>query len=80
MSSTRPAPHRGLESTAARSARTPNPSVAAASSTVRSISRRSRSRSISQARNETKVPSENGGSSAPKQSSTSCQRQSQNVT
>lgn len=71
MSSTRPAPHRGLESSAARSARTPNPSVAAASLTVRSIS---------QARNETKVPSEDGGSSAPKQSSTSCQRRSQNVT
>ena len=75
-----PAPHRGLESSAARSARTPSPSVAAVSSTVRSISRRSRSRSISQARNETKVPSVNGGSSAPKQPSTSCQRRSQNVT
>ena len=58
-------PHRGLESGAARSARTPNPSVAAASSTVRSISRRSRSRSISQARNQTKVPSETAAPPRP---------------
>ena len=39
MSSTRPAPHNGLESSAARSARAPNPPVRAASSTVRSTSR-----------------------------------------
>ena len=43
----------------------PNPSVAAASSTVRSISRRSRSRSISQARNQTKVPSETAAPPRP---------------
>ena len=43
----------------------PNPCVAAASSTVRSISRRSRSRSISQARNQTKVPSETAAPPRP---------------
>ena len=76
VSSTRPAPHNGDESSAARSARAPNPFVAAASSTVRSISRRSRLCSISRARNPTRVPFENGGSSAPMQSSTSCHRRS----
>jgi hypothetical protein len=50
--------------------------VAAASSTVRSISRRPRSCSISRRRNETKVPLENGGWPASRQSSTSCQRRS----
>jgi hypothetical protein len=49
VSSTRPAPRSGDESSAARSARAPNPFVRAASSTVRSTSRRSRSRSISRA-------------------------------
>jgi hypothetical protein len=76
VSSTRPAPHNGLESSAARSARAPNPFVRAASSTVRSTSRRSRSDSISRLRNPTRAPLENGGSSAPMQSRTSCQRRS----
>src|SRR5690242_19842983 len=67
VSSTRPAPHSGDESSAARSARAPNSPVAAASSTVRSTSRRSRLRSISRLRNPTKVPLENSGSSAPRQ-------------
>ena len=76
VSSTRPAPHSGDESSAARSARAPNPPVRAASSTVRSISRRSRFFSISRLRNPTRVPLENGGSSAFMQSRTSCQRRS----
>jgi len=76
VSSTRPAPHSGEESSAARSARAPNPFVAAASTTVRSISRRSRFFSISRLRNATRVPLENGGSSAFMQSRTSCQRRS----
>jgi hypothetical protein len=50
-------PHSGLESSAARSARAPNPPVRRVSFTVRSTSRRSRSRSISGLRNPTRVPS-----------------------
>jgi hypothetical protein len=76
VSFTRPAPHNGEESSAARSARAPNPFLAAANSTVRSTSHRSRLRSISRARNETKVPFENGDAPASKQSSTSYQRRS----
>ena len=56
VSSTRPAPHKGLESSAARSARAPNPPVRAASSTVCSTSRRSRFLSTSRLRNPTRVP------------------------
>jgi hypothetical protein len=76
VSSTLPAPHKGLASNAARNARAPNPPEARASWMVRSTSRRSSWWAISRARNPTSVPLLNGGRSASRQSNTSCQRRS----
>jgi hypothetical protein len=76
VSSTRPAPHSGLLSKAARNARLPKPPRDAASATVRSTRRRSSPCSISRCRNATSVPLLNGGSDWSRQSSTSCQRRS----
>ena len=76
VSSTRPAPHNGLLSSAARSAVCPKPLVRAATSTVHSTNRRSRSAAISRSRNATSVPTLNGASTHSRQSSASCQRRS----
>jgi hypothetical protein len=77
VSSTRPAPHSGLASNAARSfPAAGRPALSAYSSTVRSTSRRSRSAAISLARKATSVPFENGAVAWSMQSRTSCQRRS----
>jgi hypothetical protein len=77
VSSTRPAPHRGLESNATRTCRAAGtPTVWAYNVTVRSTSRRSSSCASSRARNATSVAFENGAVAWSMQSNTSCQRRS----
>jgi hypothetical protein len=77
VSSTRPAPHNGLESSAARSLPpATRPVTCPYSATVRSTSRRSRSCSMSRARKLTSVVFENGAWAWSMQSNTSCQRRS----
>ena len=66
MSSTRPAPTNGDESSAARNACQPNRPVCFASATVRSRSLRSKSCAIIRSRNFTSAPCENGASVAPR--------------
>ena len=74
VSSTRPAPTNGDESSAARNACHPNRPVCFASATVRSSSFRSRSCAIIRSRNFTSAPCENGASVAPRHPSTNCHR------
>jgi hypothetical protein len=74
VSSTRPAPSSGDESSATFSFCQPKSPVRLASSTVRSKSFRSRSAAIIRSRKRTSTPCENGASSAPKHPSTSCHR------
>ena len=69
-------PTRGLLSSAARRPRGLTPPCCCARSTVRSISRRSRSCAISARRKPTSVPLLNGTASLSRQASTSCQRRS----
>jgi hypothetical protein len=77
VSSTRPAPHSGLESNAARSRPAATRPVACPyNPTVRSTNRRSKLCSISRARKPTSVVFENGACAWSMQSSTSCQRRS----
>ena len=74
VSSTRPAPNRGVESRAARSCRAPKPPVCSAKVTVRSSKILSRLWAMSRMRKLHSVPWLKGGCSAPRQSSTICQR------
>jgi hypothetical protein len=77
VSSTRPAPHNGLESNATRTCRAAGaPTVWAYNPIVRSTSRRSSSDPISRARNATSVALLNGACTWSMQSNTSCQRRS----
>src|SRR5215467_11146284 len=73
VSSTRPAPNRGVESRAARSCRAPKPPVCSAKVTVRSSKTLSRLWAMSRRRKLYSVPWLKGGCSAPRQSSTICQ-------
>ena len=79
MSSTLPAPHNGEESNAARSRPPEKPPLLRATSTVRSIRRRSRSLAMSLLRKFTRLHLEKGGSSAPRRSRTNCQRRSMTI-
>ena len=74
VSSTRPAPTNGDESSAARKACQPKRPVCFASATVRSNSFWSRLCAIIRSRNFTNAPWEKGASDAPRQPSTNCQR------
>jgi hypothetical protein len=77
VSSTRPAPHNGLESSAARSLPPATRPVACPyNSTVRATSRRSSPSAISRARNIPRVAFENGAWAWSMQSNTNCQRRS----
>ena len=74
VSSTRPAPTNGDESSAARKACQPKRPVCFASATVRSNNFWSRLCAIIRSRNFTNAPWEKGASDAPRQPSTNCQR------
>jgi hypothetical protein len=77
VSSTRPAPHRGLESNATRTCRAAGaPTPSAYNLIVRSTRRRSSSAAISRTRNATSVALLNGAVAWSMQSNTSCQRRS----
>jgi len=80
VSSTRPAPHSGLASSAARSARGPNPPRCCATATVRSTNLRSRSNRISNARNRQSVTLLKGARVSSRQSRTTCHRRSAAMT